>query len=216
MSVAQARSVLSELDPSSVAKYEAYLDTITPQDDWEIAKRWIFAFCSIHTTWESNVRGFEAVSALGPDARADAISDALEGARTGLHRGKGVAIGHFLHKWRRDPAAFRFDTLRTAKAKRDALASTLHGIGLAKTSFACELISPAARVTCLDVHTLRWVTGDTSTNGKLGVAQYRAIELQWQAAAREFGYSPTAARHAVWDKVQGKPDMRYWSYVLES
>jgi hypothetical protein len=215
MSLARARSVIAELDQHTVAKYEDYIHSIAPKDAWEVAKRWIFAFCSIHTTWESNVRGYEAVVALGPDARAGAISEALEGARTGLHRSKGEAIGRFLRAWRKCPEDFAFKPYQ-AKAQRDTHAAKLHGIGLAKTSFACELISPAARVTCLDVHTLRWITGATDLNGNIGPAKYRALELQWQTAAREFGYNPTAARHATWDRVQGQSDMRYWSYVLES
>lgn len=212
----RVRDLLEELDPSTIARYTEYIDSIAPKDDWGVAKRWIFAFCSIHTSWQSNVNAFEAIVPLGPDASQEDIVEALRGSRAGLHAVKGRNIKEFLDRFNNNPAEFSFTNTYAAKAQRDVLASKLNGIGLAKTSFACELINPEARVVCLDTHALRWITGDTTLNGKMGPARYRAIELAWLSETAKLGYSPVAARHAVWDRVQNRPDMRYWSYVLES
>lgn len=206
---------MDELDRSTILRYTDYIQSIAPTTEWDTAKRWIFAFCSIHTSWESNVAGYKAVTALGPDATEGEITEALREARSGLHYVKGRNIRAFLDRFKQDPVKYSFTRTVTAKAQRDALAAELYGIGLAKVSFACELINPEAQLVCLDAHALRWITGDTNLNGKMGPARYRSIELAWLSAAREFGYSPIAARHATWDRIQNQPDMRYWSHAIE-
>ena len=36
-----------------------YWTNLIPKDDAEMFARWVFAIMSVHTTWESNVRGYE-------------------------------------------------------------------------------------------------------------------------------------------------------------
>lgn len=215
MSLARARGLMEALDQTTVARYTDYIESIRPRNPWQVAKRWIFAFCSIHTTWESNVAGYLAVTALGPAPTQRQITGALQEARTGLHVNKGRAIHAFLQDFWSDPKRYSFENTTRVKALRDALTQSTCGIGLAKTSFACEMINPAGRLVCLDTHVLQWLHGHSRRNGNMGAKRYRLEEAKWLAAAAEYGYNPVAARHATWDKAQGQTDMRYWSHVLE-
>jgi hypothetical protein len=161
------------------------------------------------------VAGYQAVTALGPAPSQRDIVGALQEARTGLHINKGKAIHAFLQAYWLNPPRYSFSATATVKAQRDVLTQSTFGIGLAKTSFACEMINPASRVVCLDTHVLRWLHGHSKLNGSMTVRRYRSEEAKWLAAAAEYGYNPIAARYATWDRVQGKEDPRYWTHVLE-
>ena len=50
------QSVLESVDSHKVNQYKEYWNKVAPQTDGEFFKRWLFAYTSIHTTWESNVR----------------------------------------------------------------------------------------------------------------------------------------------------------------
>ena len=43
----------------AVHSEQEYWANLIPQDDAEMFARWVFAIMSVHTTWESNVRGYE-------------------------------------------------------------------------------------------------------------------------------------------------------------
>jgi len=43
----------------AVHSEQEYWTNLIPQDDAEMFARWVFAIMSVHTTWESNVRGYE-------------------------------------------------------------------------------------------------------------------------------------------------------------
>jgi hypothetical protein len=207
--------LMEALNPPTIERYANYIKSIQPQNDWQVAKRWIFAFCSIHTTWQANVNGYLAVTSLGQNPSEEQIVGALKEVKAGLHVNKGRAIYTFLQDFWVDPNKYSFKDTPKVKALRDTLARLLFGIGLAKTSFACELINPVSKITCIDTHMLQWVHGHNKLNGKMNVKQYRLTEAKWLKATSKYGYNPIAARHATWDRFQGKSDMRYWSYVLE-
>lgn len=208
------RTLLKTLSPKIIDHYTNYIYSIKPQNNDDILRRWLFAFCSIHTTWENNVSGYTALKDLGWFNRESYIRARLKYARTGLHNVRANHIYNFTARWKKSSDRYSFKG-RNFKVLRNKLSSELKGIGLAKVSFAAELINPDAGVICLDRHVLRWMTGGTELNGKMSVRQYEELEQRWKKACREYKYHPVAARHALWDINQGKTDMRYWSQVLE-
>lgn len=208
--------ILESIDLGTRARYDFYLRLITPTNPEDVLRRWLFAFMSIHTTWTSNVRGYRALQDLRwlehPN-RETRLVRLIRDAGVGLHNGRAHAIDRFATAFSASPSRFSFTG--NVKAERDALAKELYGIGFAKVSFAAELINPSANIACLDVHTLRWL-GAENLNGTQRPEVYRRYEKRWIRRAKSVGLPPVTARHIVWDRMKGKPDMRYWSWILES
>jgi hypothetical protein len=81
-------------------------------------------------------------------------------------------------------------------------------------SFALELAFPLeAEVLCLDVHMLRLY--GVKDPQKLRVGQYERLEADWIARSRAVELPSYIIKQIHWDAVQGRPDSRYWSHVLE-
>lgn len=87
------------------------------------------------------------------------------------------------------------------------------GLGPAKVSFALEMAFPLeAEVLCLDVHMLRLYGKKTQD---LRVGEYQRMEADWVARSRAVDMPPYIVKQMHWDRLQGRPDSRYWSHVLE-
>lgn len=208
------KELFSQLTPAIVDTYTQYIQTITPVTDDDILRRWLFAFSSVHTTWENNVRSYQAIKDLSWEGDRQALLAKLTSSGAGLHNGRTNSIWAFTTRFRENPSQFRVPSTRY-RERRDRLANTIHGLGLAKTSFAFELISPTTPILCLDRHVLMWLTGSHDLNGKMNATGYRRLERRFLRACKAEGYNPVAVRHAMWDIYQEKQDMRYWSYVFE-
>ena len=132
------------------AQYAEYWESIAPQTDAEVFQRWLFAFTSIHTTWESNVNLYNSIKNF-----EEWMQRLIEG-RAGLHNQRFINILSFSKKFWANPDAFKKTDNESWVQLRNRLAKDLIGIGLAKTSFALELCYPnTVEVVCLDVHMLR-------------------------------------------------------------
>jgi hypothetical protein len=95
----------------------------------------------------------------------------------------------------------------------------ISGIGLAKISFALEMIHPnEARVLCGDIHQLRLydVEALKYNKSKVGSQIYKKMERHWMVNCGKLKVPSYVARSIYWDDLQKKEDSRYWSYVLES
>jgi len=44
---------------------------------------------------------------------------------------------------------------------------------------------------------------------------YERLEADWVSRARAVELPSYIVKQIYWDRVQGKPDSRYWSHVLE-
>ena len=70
----------------SVKSETDYWTNLIPQDDSEMFARWVFAIMSVHTTWESNVRGYEvAMSDLSWTISKDKLKQMIVKAKVGLY-----------------------------------------------------------------------------------------------------------------------------------
>ena len=85
-------------------------------------------------------------------------------------------------------------------------------LGMAKASFAAELIHPTkTRIpVCLDTHVLGWL-GHKELNGKLSILDYHQLETNFQTIS----HYPFLTRNILWDEAQRQTNPRYWSYILE-
>lgn len=208
------KELFSQVDSDRVSRYNVYVESIKPVTDDDVLRRWLFAFCSVHTSFKNNVASYQAVKDLVWETDRQELFNRLVSSGAGLHNGRTNSIWLFTTKFRENPSMFYVPSTRY-RERRDRLANTIHGLGLAKTSFAFELISPTTPVLCLDRHVLNWLTGSQTLNGNMTVAAYRRLERRFLRACYAEGYNPVSVRHCLWDIAQGKPDMRYWSYVFE-
>jgi thermostable 8-oxoguanine DNA glycosylase len=206
-------TIIGQLDKSRLDEYHRYWGPLTVTNHADYFRRWLFAFCSVHTTWESNVRGYEAIKDftqwLGD---REALRAKLLWARCGVQNNRARFITQFAEQFWTNPDWFYPRASEPWQHLRDRLEPHILGLGLAKTSFALEMAFPTvATVACLDVHMLR-LYGETAA---VKPQTYAKLEANWLEGAYDRGVAPYMARMVYWDNLQGKDSSRYWSHCLE-
>lgn len=204
-----------DISNSDAVRSCLYWEGLTARTDSELFRRFLFAFCSVHTTWEGNVNGYKAIK------DHEAWLGSHRGLRTrlvrsgvGLHNNRANWIDQFARDYWAAPRNFRRQPRESWSGYRDRLEARILGLGPAKVSFALELAFPLeAEVLCLDVHMLRMY--GVKDQSKVKVNMYERFEHDWIGRARAAELPSFIVKQAHWDSLQGKPDSRYWSHVLE-
>lgn len=207
------RKVFKTLDYDTIRKYHRYWGRLTVKDNADYFRRWLFAFCSVHTTWEANVNGYNAIKNfttwLGDD---EALLGYLKTGRCGLYNNRTTYISAFANDFWSNPSEFYRGQAESWRQMRDRLSTRIKGLGLAKTSFALEMSFPTeVEVVCLDIHMLR-LYGDEDAGRK---PSYYKYEADWIGRSTKVDTPPYITRLAYWDKLQGHKNSRYWSKCLE-
>ncbi len=192
--------------------YLAHWSRIAPNDYLETFERWLFAFCSVHTTWTSNVKGFQAIrSWLRWYQDADELKRQLKKSGVGLHENRTKFIGAFCADYWNSPATFYRSGAEAWVNYRDRLVDRILGLGLAKVSFALELIYPCqAEVACFDTHMFQFYGLDQRKHRKY----YHQLERHWVDLCNWHRIPSAVARAIYWDRKQGKKDSGYWTHYL--
>jgi thermostable 8-oxoguanine DNA glycosylase len=203
-----------------VVAYKEYWESVKPQNIDEIFRRYLFAYCSVHTTWQGNVKGYNAIKNFSEwvDSQ-DILREKLHKSGVGLHNNRTKYIWDFSRKFWANPKDFYLTTKKGHIKKRDSIVSKINGIGLAKVSFALEMIHPnEARVLCGDVHMLRLYDMEhlKYNKSRSGTNSYKKAERHWVVNCGKLRVPSYIARSIYWDNIQKKDDSRYWSYVLEN
>jgi thermostable 8-oxoguanine DNA glycosylase len=202
-----------------VVKYKEYWESVRPQNNDDIFRRYLFAYCSVHTTWKGNCAGYEAIKDFdGWIDSKETLREKLHKSGVGLHNNRTNYIWDFSTKFWANPKDFYLTTKKYHVKKRDSIVTKITGIGLAKVSFALEMIHPnEARVLCGDVHQLRLYDMETLKYNKSrsGTDLYKKMERHWMINCGKLGVPSYIARSIYWDDLQKKEDSRYWSFVLE-
>ena len=106
---AKVDELFNSFDSEETQRYKTYWESIKPQNDTEVFRRWLFAFMSVHTSWESNVRGYEAVKDWTKWVnRDDELERLLVESRVGLHKNRTRFISQFAHKFWSDPDWYKY------------------------------------------------------------------------------------------------------------
>ena len=200
---------------SDAVRYVEYWGEQAARSPAQLFRRFLFAYCSVHTTWEGNINGYKAISDF------DKWKGSHTGLRTkllrsgvGLHNNRAKWIDGFSQDFWADPVQYTRGAREGWSQYRDRLEDRIVGLGPAKVSFALEMAYPLeAEVLCLDVHMLRLY--GVKDQSKVKVGQYERYEADWMNRARAVGLPSYIIKQLHWDRVQGKSDSRYWSYVLE-
>lgn len=202
-----------------VVKYKEYWESVRPQNNDDIFRRYLFSYCSVHTTWQGNIKGYNGIKNFNEwiDDK-DALREKLHKSGVGLHNNRTNYIWDFSTKFWANPKDFYFTTKKYHVKKRDNIVNKIKGIGMAKVSFALEMIHPnEARALCLDVHMLRLYNMENLkyNKSKSGTNLYKKMERHWMVNCGKLGVPSYIARSIYWDDLQKKDDSRYWSFVLE-
>jgi thermostable 8-oxoguanine DNA glycosylase len=202
-----------------VVKYKEYWESVRPQNVDDIFRRYLFAYCSVHTTWKGNCAGYNAIKDFNEWIdNKEVLKDKLHKSGVGLHNNRTNYIWDFSQKFWANPKNFYLTTKKGHVKKRDAIVSKIKGIGLAKVSFALEMIHPnEARVLCGDVHQLRLYDMEhlKYNKSRTGTDTYKKMERHWMVNCGKLKVPSYIARSIYWDDLQKKDDSRYWSFVLE-
>ena len=194
-----------------------YWDNLTIDSHAEYFKRWVFAIMSVHTTWESNVRGYlEAMKDLSWTIDKDYLEQMVINGKVGMYERRNRGLWELAQKFRSNPKQFYKRKNETWQECRNRLIGTIYGLGNAKTTYALALAFPTeAQLCCLDVHLLRFMGHDLSNGHASNLKVYQAMEDEWLDRCNKYGVAPNVAREIYWNKVQGRRNSRYWSYCLE-
>jgi len=203
-----------------VVSYKEYWESVRPQNTEDIFRRYLFAYCSVHTTWKGNCSGYNAIKNFNEwvDSK-DSLREKLHKSGVGLHNNRTNYIWDFSQKFWANPKDFYFTTKKGHVKKRDSIVAKISGIGLAKVSFALEMIHPnEARVLCGDIHQLRLYDMEhlKYNKSRTGTDSYKKMERHWVVNCGKYKVPSYIARSIYWDALQKKDDSRYWSFVLEN
>jgi hypothetical protein len=204
----------NSISSSEIKGYKDYWEEVTPRNDSERFKRWLFAFMSVHTSWKSNISGYDAVKDWWTWINKDEyLLSRITDSRVGMQNNRLKFLTEFSHKFWSNPSKYKKDRNESWRSFRDRLRDNTLGLGTAKTSFAIEMCYPnAAEVTCFDTHMFQIYGLDQGKDAK----HYYSIERHWLDMCKMWNTPAYIARCIFWDKKQGHQDSRYWSYILEN
>lgn len=213
--------VFSTKHQTKISSYEEYWKSISPTNSNEIFRRWLFAYTSIHSTWQSNVRSYNHIKNFEQWKNDKSkLAELLFLSKSGLQNQRTENIWDFKNKFFDNPESFEKSSKESWVDLRNRLAQNLKGIGLAKVSFALELCYPNnVEIVCLDVHMLRALKMNEQgyrADSKKEIAEYMTGENVWVEKSKRIETSPYITRCLYWDILQGHKNSRYWSSCLES
>lgn len=193
--------------------YKAYFDWIRPRTEMEIYNRFIFAFCSVHTTWKNNLKGYLLLKD-NYHTDKDKLLSILKNSSLGLYNNRAKFIHSFTKKFLANPKFYTKRRNETWKEYATRLQKDIDGLGHAKTRFAIEMIYPnSARVVCSDTHIIQL---HKQNPNKMTKRLYDRIEYGFLNRARKHKTNPVEFRWRWWDRKQNYSSPRYWSWCLET
>jgi hypothetical protein len=191
--------------------YQLYFQKITPKNQMEIYNRFLFAFCSVHVNWQSNIRGYLLLKDSYHNDKKE-LEKKIKQSGLGLINIRTKAIYEFTLKYIKNPQFYLKYDCESWQQYEDRLRNDIYGLGFAKTAFAIELIYPTkAEVVCTDVWILRWAKQPSSVSKTI----HLKVKQGFLNHCKKHKILPIEMRWKMWDGFQNKSDPRYWSYVLE-
>ena len=218
MNTTKADEFFKNFPRDKVVSYKDYWESIRPNNHDEIFRRYLFAYMSVHTTWKSNVSGYNAIKNFSEWLdHKELLREKIKNSGCGLYNNRTKFIWDFKDKFWANPKDFYLTTKKYHVKKRDQIVNNISGLGTAKVSFALEQSHPnECRVFCGDTHMLELYGMKTLTyQSKKGLDLYKKMERHWSVNCGKIGVPAYIARSIFWDAKQNKTDSRYWSYVFE-
>jgi len=211
-----AEEHLCNIKQSEIDRYNRYFDRIKPQNHEDGFRRWIFAYASVHTSWQMNCRLYRALEDLtwvGDDVK---LFNSIVSCRAGMHNNRARFISEFSRFYWDHPDWFNKTKHEDWFQYRDRIQNAAPGIGQAKSAFVAELnYLPESQIICVDTHMLQLYGYSSSTVGKVTKKKMTAIEQHWMEECQQRKIPPAVGRWWYWDNKAGQADSRFWSFVFE-
>ena len=216
MNTKPAEKFFETVRASTVDRYIDYWNDIKPTRPDDVLRRFLFAFTSVHTSWQGNVRGYNALKDLGWMKDKDDLLNRLKKARCGMYNVRTKAIWEFASKFYAN-VDYYCEEPSDWTSYRNELVEDINGLGIAKVSFALEMCFPnEARLSCIDTHGIQlYELENRDFKSKKGLETYETVEKHWVDNSDDVDSPSYIARCIFWDKKQNRRNTRYWSYVLE-
>ena len=211
---ATIREITATLD---VDRYRRYADHIRPRTAGDLFRRALFAYASVHTTWELNVRLYTHIKDYQEWLDdPDKLKDRIIASRAGLYNNRTRYIMDFAGKFWDHPRWFWKNDVETWMQYRNRLQVTALGLGPAKSSFVVEMAYlDTCEVVCSDTHFYRAYGVPPNKVNKVSDKEEKMMEQHWLSTCQSLSVPSAIARWAKWDRLMGYSEPRYWSHVLE-
>ena len=199
---------LSTVTKKETEPYIEHFHRIAPKEPMEVFHRFLFAYASVHTTWQYNVKLYKELKALDTIPCKDSLTDTVKGSGAGLHKYRIEGVWSFRETFWQDARIYQKAPGESWTAFRNRLVKRMYALGYAKVSFALELCWPLeTQAVCLDVHMLRHMGLGPSPTPK----QYLEAEKKFVTRCRGRRIPPAIGGLLFWDRLKEQPSARYWS-----
>lgn len=206
----EIKNDLTGIDDEVIQRYSDYFENIRPATPDDTFRRFLFAFLSIQTAWELNVRLYRRFKELNwIETDVESVRQVFIEERAGLNELRPVRLWQLGQVYKERPPVFDRHPMESWQAYRDRLRRTLPGLGLAKLAFVIETITPEADCVCLDRHMISKLFGLKSNCVE---RRYRLLESRFCRLCGD--RPPGLVRLAFWDKLQGHSSPDYWAGCL--
>lgn len=133
----------ASITPRKIKQYTDDWSRLTPRSTHEKLNRWRFAYCTVHTPWLRSCEQYDLIKNNNKHTTYDALVQALKKTSGGMWSIKATGINHLQSLWSQNPSLFKPNS--DWQSWRDDLASKLKKLGMAKTSFAIEMLHQIGR-----------------------------------------------------------------------
>lgn len=196
--------------------YDAYANAIYPQGVKEESTYWriVFSLLSVFTSLNANEAAYKVLRECPSHVlRSDGLlARTLSGVRGVYKRYSALAfpntkaryISAFTQAyWSRHGVGY-LPTPHDLNHYRHNLAEQIHGLSMAKASFAAALMYPTVSdVVCIDRHIARML-GHTRTSFRKG--EYQELEQRIVNIGRQCGYPGFVTQWCLWDALRGSDE----------
>jgi hypothetical protein len=214
ITIQAAESFFASITADEKTNVSDYWNSITPKNDSECFQRFLFAYCSVHTSWESNIKAYSLIKNWWEWInRWDILEEKFRESGAGLYNNRVRFIKDFCTKFWSNSSFYTTQSVDESwVGYRNRIEKTILGLGAAKSSFAIEMMFPIiGKVFCADTHMFQLYSVDQTKDRK----HYEEIERHWVRMSFEYDIPPYIARCIYWDRKQNQQNSRYWSHVLE-
>ena len=198
---------------NEIEEHQNYWSKLIPEEPEQKFQRYLFAFLSVHTSWESNVKAYIRIKDFWNwMGNEEELRSRLIECGVGLHNNRVRFISAFSKDyWQNRKTDYEKKNSEKWTEYRDRLESRILGLGLAKTSFALEMQHPLeAQCFCADTHLFQLYKLNQSKHRN----QYKNIESHWLTWSKMFNVPSYIARSIFWNRKQKQSNCHYWAHCL--
>ena len=107
MSTSKADEFFKNFPKDKVVAYKDYWETVRPKNNDDIFRRYLFSFMSVHTTWKSNVNGYNAIKNFSDwmDDK-ETLREKIKNSGCGLYNNRTKFIWDFKDQFWANPKDF--------------------------------------------------------------------------------------------------------------